>query len=231
MAQLTEARGHGYPSIAAIVDAGVPLSAMERLADADAFRSMGVDRRRALWEVSALQGRPIALFQGHPSESVAEGQMELPLMTPSEHVVQDYASTTLSVKAHPVSFLREKLDLLHVTSTGSLSNMRDGMYVKVCGMITIRQRPGTAKGVLFVTIEDETGFANLVIWGKLFEKYRREILQAKLLMATGKLQIEGEVIHIIVQHCTNLNGWLRGLAAPEDAEATGGVFHKGRNFK
>ena len=231
MQVLVEGRSQGYSSITALVDAGVPLSAMERLADADAFRSIGLDRRRALWEVAALQDRPIVLFEGQPSESTKEGQIELPLMTPGEHVVQDYASTSLSIKAHPVSFLREKLDLLHVAPTGALSTMKDGMFVKVCGMITVRQRPGTAKGVLFVTIEDETGFANLVVWGKMFEKYRREILQARLLMVTGKLQIEGEVIHVVVQHCTNLNGWLRGLAAPEDGDAVGSVFHKGRNFQ
>jgi error-prone DNA polymerase len=104
------------------------------------------------------------------------------------------------------------------------------MLVKVCGMITVRQRPGTAKGVLFVTIEDETGFANLVVWGKVYEKYRKEILQSRLLMATGKLQIEGEVIHVIVQQCVNLNDWLRALSAPEADDATK-VFHKGRNFQ
>src|SRR5690606_8359736 len=182
-------------------------------------------------EVAALQDRPIGLFEGQPSESTKEGQIELPLMTPSEHVVQDYASTSLSVKAHPVSFFREKLDLLHVTPTVALPTMKDGMFVKLCGMITVRQRPGTAKGVLFVTIEDGTGFANLVVWGKMFEKYRREILQSRLLMVTGKLQIEGEVIHVIVQHCTNLNGWLRNLAAPEDGDTVKGVFYKGRNFQ
>ncbi|NGF55386.1 DNA polymerase III subunit alpha [Parapedobacter sp. SGR-10] len=231
MQVLVGGRHGGYPSIPALVDAGIPLSAMERLADADAFRSMGLDRRRALWEVAALQDRPIGLFEGQPSESTKEGQIELPLMTPSEHVVQDYASTSLSVKAHPVSFFREKLDLLHVTPTVALPTMKDGMFVKLCGMITVRQRPGTAKGVLFVTIEDETGFANLVVWGKMFEKYRREILQSRLLMVTGKLQIEGEVIHVIVQHCTNLNGWLRNLAAPEDGDTVKGVFYKGRNFQ
>ena len=228
---LVKGRGDGYSSITALVDAGVPLSAMERLADADAFRSIGLDRRRALWEVAALQDRPIVLFEGQPSESTKEGQIELPLMTAGEHVVQDYASTTLSIKAHPVSFFREKLDMLHVTPTGSLPAMKDGMFVKVCGMITVRQRPGTAKGILFVTIEDETGFANLVVWGKMFEKYRREILQSRLLMVTGKLQIEGEVIHVIVQHCTNLNSWLRNLAAPEDGDTVRGVFYKGRNFQ
>ncbi len=221
----------GYTTVTALVDAGVPPAAMERLADADTFRSLGLDRRQALWAVSALADRPVALFEGQPTECTQEGQIELPLMTPGEHVVQDYASTALSLKAHPVSFLREKLDLLHVTPTGSLATMKDGMFVKVCGMITVRQRPGTAKGVLFVTIEDETGFANLVVWGMMFEKYRREILQSRLLLVSGKLQIEGEVIHVIVQHCTNLNGWLRGLSAPEDGDATSGVFHKGRNFQ
>ncbi|MEC3879059.1 error-prone DNA polymerase [Parapedobacter sp. 10938] len=227
---LINGRGRGYMVLPALVDAGVSLAAMERLADADAFRSMGLDRRRALWMVSALKDRPVALFSGQPSECTKEGQIELPLMTPGEHVVQDYASTRLSIKAHPVSFLREKLELLRVTPTGKLPTMENGVFVKVCGMITVRQRPGTAKGVLFVTIEDETGFANLVVWGPMFEKYRREILQSRLLMVAGKLQIEGEVIHVIVNHCTNLNGWLHGLAKPEGID-TAGVFHKGRNFQ
>jgi len=228
--QLVEVRKDGYRSIAALMDVGVPLAAMERLADADAFRSMGFDRRHALWDVAALQDRPIALFEGQPV-CTSEGQIELPLMTPGEHVVQDYATTTLSLKAHPVSFVREKLDMLHVTSTGKLSEMKDGMYVKVCGMVTVRQRPGTAKGVLFVTIEDETGFANVVVWGKLFAQYRREILQSRLLMVEGKLQIEGEVIHVIGSRCFNLNKWLHELATPEEGRTPQEVFYKGRNFK
>lgn len=229
-AALVCGRGSGYTTITSLVDGGVSLSAMERLADADAFRSLKLDRRQALWEVSALQDRPMALFEGQLSESAKEGQTELPLMTQGEHVVQDYASTALSIKAHPVSFLRDKLNLLHVVPTERLSIMKSDMLVKVCGMITVRQRPGTAKGVLFVTIEDETGFANLVVWGKVYEKYRKEILQSRLLMVTGKLQIEGEVIHVIAQQCINLNGWLRALSAPEADDATK-VFHKGRNFQ
>ena len=228
--RLTDNRKDGYTSLPALADAGVPPAAMERLADADAFRSMGLGRREALWMVSALKDRPVALFAGQPPACTEEGQTVLPLMTPGEHVVQDYASTGLSIKAHPVSFLRGKLDLLRVTPTGNLPTMKDGMFVKVCGMVTVRQRPGTAKGVLFVTIEDETGFANLVVWGLMFEKYRREILQSRLLLVTGKLQVEGEVIHVVVSHCTNLNSWLRGLAAPEKTD-TAGVFHKGRNFQ
>src|SRR5690606_26503173 len=107
---LVRSRGEEYTSINALVDAGVSLPAMERLADADAFRSQGLDRRRALWEISALVDRPVALFQGQPSVITEEGQIQLPLMTAGEHVIHDYASTSLSIKAHPVSFLREKLE-------------------------------------------------------------------------------------------------------------------------
>lgn len=203
---------------------------LERLADADAFRSIGLDRRQALWEVAAIQDRQVALFKGQNLANPQEKQICLPFMTESEHVVQDYATTGLSIKAHPVSFLRKKLDLLHVLPTDKLPLVKNGMPVKVCGLITVRQRPGTAKGVLFVTIEDETGFANLVLWGKMFEKYRREILQAKLLMVTGKIQIEERVIHVVVQRCFNLNSWLLELESNSEGTAEG-VFYKGRNFK
>ena len=228
---LIAGRADGYRDIMALCHAGVQQAALEKLADADVFRSMGLDRRQAMWEVAAVHDRPVALFSGQPSESAAEGQIQLPLMTPGEHVLQDYASTSLSLKAHPVHIVREKLDLLHVVPTGKLSAMRDGMPVKVCGMVTIRQRPGTAKGVLFVTIEDETGFANLVMWDNVFQKYRKEILQSRLLMVTGKLQVEGEVIHVVVTRCFNMNGLLHQLKTTNDGAATNLVFHKGRNFK
>ncbi len=180
-----------------------------------AFRSLGLDRRQALWEVSALHDRPIALFEGQPSASAAEVQVTLPLMSPSEHVVQDYASTSLSLKAHPVSFVREKLRMLHIKSTTELIDVKDGEPVKVAGLVTVRQRPGTAKGICFVTIEDETGFSNLVVFEKLFEKYRKEVLQARLLMVDGKLQREGEVVHVIVKRCYDLSKLLRGLTVAD----------------
>lgn len=229
MDALVQGRGEGYVTLSALVDAGVSQAALEKLADADAFRSMGFDRRQALWEVSALQDHPIALFEGQTSESRLEAQVELPFMSLGEHVVQDYASTSLSIKAHPVSFLREKLTLLHVVTTDSLKNFKNGESVKVCGMVTVRQRPGTAKGVLFITIEDETGFSNLVVWGNLFEKYRKEILQARLLMIEGQVQIEGEVIHVVVKRCFDMTGFLHGLKGSDGNSVH--VFDKGRNFK
>jgi error-prone DNA polymerase len=132
-------------------------------------------------------------------------------MSTSEHVVYDYAATSLSLKAHPVSFVREKLDQLRITATNQLSTLKNGAVVKVAGLVLVRQRPGTAKGICFMTIEDETGFANLVIFEKLFDQFRKEILQSKLIMVEGKVQIEGEVIHVIVKCCYDFSKLLRQL--------------------
>ncbi|WP_316809541.1 error-prone DNA polymerase [Pedobacter agri] len=201
-----------YKSINELVDAGISLATMERLADADAFRSLGFDRRQALWEVSALADRPVALFEGQDAESKLEKQTQLPLMTKAEHVIQDYSTTALSLKAHPVSFVREQLDLLKVCANKDLDTVKDGQSIKVAGLVLVRQRPGTAGGVCFITIEDESGFSNLVVFESLFEKYRKEILHARLLMVEGKLQREGEVVHIIVKRCFDLTKLLRTLS-------------------
>jgi len=123
-------------------------------------------------------------------------------------VVQDYASTALSLKAHPLSFTRDKLRSLNIKSSKELADLRDGALVKVAGLVLVRQRPGTAGGVCFITIEDETGFSNLVIFQGLFETYRKEILGAKLLMVEGKLQREGAVTHVVVKRCFDLTSLL-----------------------
>ncbi|WP_394677847.1 error-prone DNA polymerase [uncultured Sphingobacterium sp.] len=225
---LTQGRQSAYSSITGMMDVGLSLIALEKLADGDAFTSLGIDRRQALWEITALGDRPIALFEGQASESIMEGQIELPLLTKSQHVVADYARTSLSIKAHPVSFLRGKLDLLHVVPTAKLGLIQNDMPVKVCGLITVRQRPGTSKGVLFITIEDDTGFSNIVVWSNVFEKYRKEILRAKLLMVAGKIQVEGEVIHVIAQRCFDMSGLLKDLTTDGDHAAD--IFHGGRNF-
>ncbi|MHC8950575.1 error-prone DNA polymerase [Sphingobacterium hungaricum] len=206
---LVSNRKTAFGTVNDLLNTGISQSALERLADADAFRSLGLDRRQALWEVSALSDHPTGLFDGQPSHSEHEAKVDLPPMSAMEHVMQDYSSTTLSLKAHPVSFAREKLDILHVTPCGKLNQLNNGILIKVCGLITIRQRPGTAKGVLFITIEDESGVANLVVWSKTFDAYRKIILQSRLLMVTGKLQIEGEVTHVIVHSCHNLNSLMR----------------------
>lgn len=207
-----------YTTINSLRDACVAESALEKLADADAFRSLGFDRRQALWEVSTRNDRPIALFAGHQSKDPQEESVSLPKMTTSEHVVHDYAATSLSLKAHPVSFVRDKLFQLHILSTNELTNIPDGALVKVSGLVLVRQRPGTAGGICFMTIEDETGYANLVIFENLFEKYRKEILQSRLIMVEGKLQREGEVIHVIVKSCYDFTKLLRRLTATNNED-------------
>jgi error-prone DNA polymerase len=241
---LVAARQKAFRNIHSLLDAGMSMGGLEKLADADAFRSIGLDRRQALWEVSSLSDIPMGMFEGQPSESTYEPQLSLPLLTEAAHVVEDYATTGLSLKAHPVSFVRQQLNSLSVTAAGNLGKMKNGDAVKVAGLITVRQRPGTAKGVLFITIEDESGFANLVVWEKVFEKHRREIIQARLLMVEGKVQIEGEVIHVIANQCFNLSSLLRGMTGNVSAESavstlsradekndTEEVFYKGRNFR
>lgn len=210
LALLIYKRNKGYNSINDLRDANVSESTLERLADADAFTSIGLDRRQALWEVST-KDRPYALFTGQSAPDAKDENVSLPVMKTSEHVVHDYAATSLSLKAHPVSFVREKLNQLRICRTADLSKLKDGAYVKVAGLVLVRQRPGTAGGICFMTIEDETGFANVVIFQTLFETFRKEILQSRLIMVEGKLQIEGDVIHVIVKRCHNFSKLLRTL--------------------
>ncbi len=199
-----------YTNINELRDMAMSEAALEKLADADAFRSIGLDRREALWEVST-KDRPVAMFIGQQAADAINENIVLPVMTSSEHVVHDYAATSLSLKAHPVSFIREKLYQLHILPTAQLTTLKDGAPVKVAGLVLVRQRPGTAAGICFMTIEDETGFANLVIFKQLFDKFRKEILQSRLIMVEGKVQIEGEVIHVIVKRCYNFSSLLRTL--------------------
>jgi error-prone DNA polymerase len=259
MNKLLSGRVKKYPDIHALRDAGIKQSTLEKLADADAFNSMGLDRRQALWEISTGNDRHIALFAGQPTDDSLEEKISLPIMRDSEHVVQDYAATSLSLRAHPVSFVREKLDRLRILPAKELIAGKDGDLVKVAGLVLVRQRPGTASGICFITIEDETGCANLVVWESLFEEFRKEILNSRLLMVEGKLQIEGEVIHVIVKRCYDLTKLLRHLTAinddelplltlargdetsiPAHAQKTNkqtlendseSVYYKGRNFK
>lgn len=215
---LLNARTKPYTSIHELRDINLSEAALEKLADADAFRSLGLDRRQALWQITARNDRPVALFAGHPTEDSRETKITLPQMSNSEHVVHDYAATSLSLKAHPVSFVREKLTQLHILSTQELTTAKDGDIVKVAGLVLVRQRPGTASGICFMTIEDETGYANLVIFEKLFTQYRKEILQSRLIMVEGKLQVEGEVIHVIVKRCYNFSKLLKHLTANNNEE-------------
>jgi len=198
-----------FTTVNQLLDAGMTVAALERLAGADAFAGLGLDRRRALWEVSALKDNPIGVFAGQASESVHEGVIPLPVMPLPEQVTADYETTSLSLKAHPVSFIRPTFDQLGIWPILRLREGKDGDSVKVAGRVRVRQHPETAKGVLFITIEDETGDANLVVFPNVFEQYRKPILQSTLLMVEGKLQVEGEVIHVLVKACYNLSSLFR----------------------
>jgi len=204
---LIHERKNGFNSINEIREIGMGETTMERLADADAFRSIGKDSRNALWEVSILE-KATAIFGG---KEVDDERITLPEMPMSEQVLSDYAATSLSLKAHPVSFVREQLNQLYAIPTSQLTTAKEGSLIKVAGLILVRQRPGTAKGVCFVTIEDETGVANLVIFQKQFDHYRKEIIQSRLMMVEGNLQREGEVIHVIVKRCFDLTTLLKQL--------------------
>jgi error-prone DNA polymerase len=213
--QLFEQRGLGYRSLHALREAGLSNAVLELLSDADAFRSVGLDRRAALWEATVKDYQPEALFSRTQTD-VTE-PVELPEMPQSEHVIQDYQVLTMSLKGHPVSFLRESLKQLGVTSHDQLKTVAHDEPVKVAGLILVRQRPGTAKGICFITLEDETGSANLVIFPQLFDRYRKEIIQSRLLLVEGKLQREGEVIHVIVQKCVDASRMLKHLMLPKDS--------------
>ncbi len=163
---LLSARKKMFCNINELRNIGLTEAVLLKLDDADAFRSIGLDRREALWEIST-KDVPIALFSGQTNEEDDE-KVTLPSMTLSEHVVRDYEALSLSLKAHPVSFVREKLQKLNILATKELNDVPDGKIVRVGGLVLVRQRPGTAKGVCFMTIEDETGFANLVIFQNLF---------------------------------------------------------------
>ncbi|HYC39657.1 MAG TPA: error-prone DNA polymerase [Chitinophagaceae bacterium] len=204
-------RKEHYRRIQELRDIGVSKAALEKLADADAFRSMGLDRRQALWEVSAAYDQPTGIFTGQDWHTQDERQVSLPQMQPSEHVVHDYAATSLSIKAHPVSFIRDRLDQLHMVPAVQLGQYPDGKNLKLAGLVLVRQRPGTAKGVVFITLEDETGSANIVVFPNVFQKFRKAVLGATLLMVEGKLQVEEEVIHLIAEACYDISEMLRLL--------------------
>jgi len=210
MQLLIDHRSQLYTSINQLRNIGITDATLERLADADAFNSIGLDRRVALWQVST-KDTPSYIFAGHSSPDAIGESVSLPAMSQSEHVVQDYAATSLSLKAHPVSFVREQLSQLNILSTSQLSSANNGDYIRVAGLVLVRQRPGTAGGICFMTIEDETGVANLVIFQNLFDSFRKEILQSRLIMVEGKLQVEGEVIHVIVHTCHDFSKLLRNL--------------------
>jgi error-prone DNA polymerase len=185
-------------------------AALTRLAKADAFRSLPLGRRPALWK--ALPSRdeyPLFARMEEP-----ETPVELPTMTPYQEVLADYGAAGLSLRPHPMSFLRDRLDRLKVTPAAKLAEMKTGRVLRVAGVVLLRQRPSTAKGITFVTLEDETGMINLIVRPEVWERYRKAARGAIAMLVTGYLQNEAEIIHVLTTRIDDLSGQLAELVAP-----------------
>ncbi|MGI8840342.1 MAG: error-prone DNA polymerase [Caulobacteraceae bacterium] len=217
--RLIEARAAGARTLQDLARrASLSRQTLELLAEADALRSLGVDRRAGLWavkrlapDVKAETDAPLLAMMGAP----AEGNFDLPSMALPAHVAEDYRTTSLSLKAHPCAFYRPLLTRLGAVSAARLRDMKDGRGVSVGGLVLTRQRPGTAKGVVFVTLEDETGSANAVVWRDVFTANRRAVMSSAFLVVHGRLQRAGEVIHVVADRFTDLS---RRLAEMKSAE-------------
>ncbi|WP_324260710.1 error-prone DNA polymerase [Altererythrobacter sp. H2] len=195
--------------------AGLSPAHIERLASADAFGSLGLTRRQALWDARSLIAAPDLPLFAHArarDEGAERAVTRLPTMAPSEEVVADYQTTRLSLKAHPLAFLRPILAERGFVKAADLRARKHRAMVQVAGVVLIRQRPGSAKGVCFITLEDETGVVNLVIWPDLMEKQRKVIMGARLMEVRGRVEYDDEVIHVIAQHLTDATAALHALA-------------------
>jgi error-prone DNA polymerase len=202
--------------------AEIPVTALERLAEADAFGSLGVNRRDALWTIRGLSDEVMPLFAAADerdrmirSES-NEPAVELTPMTEGREVVEDYRSKGLTLRQHPLAFLRGELRERRIHSCATLRRVRDGQWLTIAGMVLVRQKPGSAKGVMFMTIEDETDVANIIVWPSLFEKQRRLILSSGMLGVRGRFQREGGVTHLIAEHLIDLTDLLRSVGDRDD---------------
>ncbi|MGY4477998.1 error-prone DNA polymerase [Bradyrhizobium sp. USDA 3364] len=196
-------------------DTGLPKRALILLADADAFRSLGLDRREALWAVRRLPDDvPLPLFEAATArEQPDEGTKPLPEMPRPEQVVADYQTIRLSLKGHPMEFLREMFSKERVVACHTINRSNDRRRVSCAGVVLVRQRPGSAKGVVFMTLEDETGIANIVVWPKVMEQYRKEVMGARLILVEGYIQSSPEgVTHLVAQRMTDRSHDLIGLA-------------------
>jgi len=229
--KLIAARGNGFSSIERLAAiAGISRFTIERLAEADAFRSLGLDRRAALWAARRLDvigARParrtasahvedaLPLLKPHLSDELfPEQPVALPAMPLCEHVVEDYVAMGLSLKSHPVHFFRDRLTALGALRNAELKSdtLSQNAKITVTGLVLVRQRPGTSKGVIFMTLEDETDIANIIVWPKVFANNRRTVMTARFLAVRGRLQRAGLVIHVIAESFVDLSAalpWLR----------------------
>jgi len=238
-ARLVAARNAGVRSIEGFaVQAGLSRRSLELLAEADAFASLGLSRRQALWavkgladETGSLKNAPLLAAMG-----VKERQVELPLMSLPQEVAEDYRTTSLSLRAHPCGFFRESLTNLGAVKARDLAHLSDRELVSVGGLVLVRQRPGTAKGVTFLTLEDETGVANIVVWKDAFDANRRLVMTSSFLVVHGQIQSASNVVHVVAQRFTDLSHRLAEMkeepnaAPPQIRNRVTGRLIRSRDF-
>jgi error-prone DNA polymerase len=200
----------------------LPVAALVFLARADAFRSLGLSRREAQWAIKALKDGTLPLLaeadrreERHLPE-VSEAHVSLRPMTQGREVVEDYRSHGLTLRSHPLAFLRRELAASGIIPCAALQETRDGARVSVAGLVLVRQRPGSAKGVMFITLEDESGVANLIVWPKTFEGYRRVVLESQMMVCTGRVQKASGVIHVIAQRMTDQSAILARIGGLDE---------------
>lgn len=209
---IVAARDRPYDSVAELaIRAGLGRGVIKQLAEADAFGSLQLDRRTALWQAldQTPRAQELPLWAGLEQNDLLAPA--LPQLTPQQQVYADYNSAGLTLRAHPVSFFRAELDRMAVTPASALFKWTHGRSVKVAGLVLMRQRPGTAKGITFVTLEDETGIANLIIHARVWKRYELAARRATALLASGRLERKDRVVHVIVQRLENLESRLQQL--------------------
>lgn len=218
--------------------AQIPSAALVELAEADAFRpGLGLARREALWAIKGLRDEPLPLFAAAAEReaTIVPEQIEpafaLKPMTAGSEVVEDYGHFGLTLREHPMSFFRADLKRRRFVTCSEATASRDRRWVEMAGLILVRQRPGSAKGVMFITLEDEAGVANLVIWKTVFEKFRRAILSASMLGVRGRVQREGEVVHIVANHLTDMSADLASLGSRDAVQERNQITFRTRDFK
>ena len=208
-------RGDGYADFADFARrTQLGRRALVTLAEADAFRGFGLDRREGLWAVRRLpDDKPLPLFEQRSApDQGAEDIAPLPQMPLSEHVLADYRTIRLSLKAYPTQFLRPGFDAEGFTPCARVGDLKDGSFVRCAGVVLVRQRPGEGKAI-FITLSDETGICNVVIWERLFENFRKEVMGARLLLAEGRMQKSPEgVVHLMASSLTDRSADLRLLS-------------------
>ncbi len=196
---------------------GVPVPALVWLAEADAFLpSLGISRRQALWSLKGFRDKPMPLFDAMQAPERDEPEVALRALPTGGEVVKDYGYVGLSLRHHPVSFVRGDLDRMGVKTCAAATSQRDKTPGVVAGMVLVRQQPGTASGVVFMTLEDETGIANVVIWNRLYEAARRTILASRMIKVSGEIQREGEVVHLVAHSLEDLTPLLNSVGGRDE---------------